>query len=213
MDSLFHNRPSGPPPAGALELLYVQDQVVSGIIPYTTNVSYLPRPATVTLELGGATAVSTTAQIAAFAPGVFTSNQAGTGNVAAVNADGTINSPLHPSQRGSMVLLYGTGFFTENADALGTCGNYEFASNLVERTAYPIEVDVAGERAWVLYAGSAPGLTCGLQQVNVIIPNDSATGPAVPLQLRAVMFTGEEFLGPFNNPAVPAQNGLTIAIQ
>lgn len=42
-------------------------------------------------------------------PGFFTSNQQGTGQIAAINQDGTINSPSAAAPRGSVVALYGTG--------------------------------------------------------------------------------------------------------
>jgi uncharacterized protein (TIGR03437 family) len=175
------------------ELLYVQDGSISAVVPY-----YLEN-ATITVELGGAAAVSTAVpQGSHQAPGVFTLDQSGTGNAAAANADGTINSPQNPAQRGSMVLLYATGMVGSG------CGLSEnFGSNLLVPTP-PVEISIGGEPALVLYSGSAPGMTCAVQQINVIIPEDSQTGPAIPLNLR-VVYPGLLI--------APAQSGLTLAIK
>jgi uncharacterized protein (TIGR03437 family) len=98
----------------AAELLYVQDKAVAAIVP---NIFYYG-PSTVTVKLGGTSAASATIPVPpynisgnTFTPALFTSDSSGTGNVAAANADGTINSPLHPAARGSVVLLYATGMF------------------------------------------------------------------------------------------------------
>jgi uncharacterized protein (TIGR03437 family) len=53
--------------------------------------------------------------------------------------------------------------------------------------------------AEVTYAGEAPGFTPGLQQINILIPEDAPVGPAVPIQL---MVNG-----------VSTQSGVTVAIQ
>ncbi|MGA2038230.1 MAG: hypothetical protein ABSH42_03045 [Bryobacteraceae bacterium] len=180
-------------------LLYVQDGTVSAIVPP----NLYPFPTTFTVELGGAAALTTTVQVGStHAPGLFTLDESGTGNLAAVNADGTINSPLNPARRGSMVLLYATGIGTDVLDQAGLCVG--FGSNQLITT-LPVEVSVGGEPALVLYSGSAPGMTCAAQQINIIIPEDSQTGAAVPIRLSAINYAGAT--------PTPAQNGLTLAIQ
>jgi uncharacterized protein (TIGR03437 family) len=47
--------------------------------------------------------------VAQAAPGLFTSSEAGWGQAAAVNADGTINSPSFPAKIGGSISLYATG--------------------------------------------------------------------------------------------------------
>jgi uncharacterized protein (TIGR03437 family) len=181
----------------AASLLYVQDKVVSAIVPYSPP-GY---PATVTLELGGVATANATVLMDFAAPGLFTLDESGKGNVAAVNADGSINSPMNPAKRGTLVLLYGTGM-----SQWPSC--LTFGSNLLA-VSPPVEVEIGGERALVLYAGSVPGITCAAQQVNIVIPSDSGTGPAVPLSL---LFAGSN-VATRNSFTVPAQSGLTLAIQ
>jgi uncharacterized protein (TIGR03437 family) len=181
-----------------LPLLYVQDGQVSAIMPPFQGAEQQ----TFTVELGGAVAATATVQVGYLgqAPGLFTLDESGKGNAAAVNADGTINSPQNPAKRGSMVLLYATGIGTNQALTCWTWGS--FGSNLLAPS-FPAEVSIAGEPALVLYSGSAPGMTCAAQQINVIIPEDSQTGPAVPLSLSVAVL----------GALVPAQGGLTLAIQ
>jgi uncharacterized protein (TIGR03437 family) len=44
------------------------------------------------------------------APGVFTIDGTGYGQIAAINEDGTVNSPAQPAARGSVVAMWLTGF-------------------------------------------------------------------------------------------------------
>jgi uncharacterized protein (TIGR03437 family) len=193
------------------ELLYVQDNAVAAIVP---NVIY-EVPATVTVKVGAAQASLTMPASSgpginstALTPALFTSNSSGSGNLAAVNADGTINSALQPAKRGSVVLLYGTGFFEFSGLTCVGIGR-NFGSLLLDSTP-PVEAFVGGEPAYVLYSGSAPGMTCAAQQVDVVIPENSATGPAVPVQL-GMPFSGEFPTDPY--VWYTTQSGTTLAIQ
>src|SRR5450755_407742 len=42
-------------------------------------------------------------------PGIFTAASSGTGQVAAMNQDGTVNSPVNPAARGSIITFFATG--------------------------------------------------------------------------------------------------------
>jgi uncharacterized protein (TIGR03437 family) len=84
----------------------------------------------------------------AAAPGIFTVND-GTGQIAANNQDGSINSAANPAARGSVVSLYATGQGSGPAS---------------------ITLTIAGYNAPILYAGSAPGFS-GLMQINAQIPS------------------------------------------
>lgn len=198
------------------QLLYVQDGVIAAIAiadQGSAATGGLQEPVTVTV--GGTDAATVTlpapscGSSGACGPsglGLFTSDSSGTGNLAAVNADGTINSSANPAKRGSTVLLYGTGFLEEIPNG---CGGGLFGSLFLGSTP-PVEAFIGGKAAYVQYSGTAPGLVCAVQQFNVVIPTDSATGPAVPVQLG--MPTGGEFS---TDPFVwsNSQPGTTLAIQ
>jgi uncharacterized protein (TIGR03437 family) len=94
---------------------------------------------------GGILRASIPAAVAAAAPGLFTTNS---GQAAAVNQDGVLNSPEHPVSRGSWISLYGTG---EGIVAL------------------PVSVRIGGYAAEVLYSGTVTGYP-GLFQINVRVP-------------------------------------------
>jgi uncharacterized protein (TIGR03437 family) len=103
------------------------------------------------------------------APGFFTQNGSGTGPIALINQDGTIDTP---APAGSVVTLYGTGAgalpgAVDGAEAAG-------AANL----AAAVQVLIAGLNAPVLYAGAAPGLVNGVFQINVQVPGSTPSGAA-----------------------------------
>jgi uncharacterized protein (TIGR03437 family) len=79
------------------------------------------------------------------APALFADT---TGQAAAINEDGTLNSTSNPAARGSIIVLYGTG--------LGVSGQ-------------PVTVQISGISADVLYAGTVAGEP-GLFQVNARVP-------------------------------------------
>jgi uncharacterized protein (TIGR03437 family) len=79
------------------------------------------------------------------APALFADS---TGQAAAINEDGTLNSASSPAARGSIISLYGTG--------LGVSGQ-------------PVTAQISGNPSDVLYAGSVAGEP-GLFQLNARVP-------------------------------------------
>jgi uncharacterized protein (TIGR03437 family) len=102
------------------------------------------------------------APVADAAPALFTS---GSGQAAAVNEDGTLNSAQHPVARGSWISLYGTGE--------GIAG-------------LPVAVRIGGDAAEVLYAGPVEGYP-GLFQINARVP----AGSMAPGILAVVVSVGQ----------------------
>ena len=82
------------------------------------------------------------------APGIFTMAGSGTGQAAAINQDGSLNSESNPAPRGSIVSIYATG--------------QGFGSSAIVLT-------IGGYQAPLPYAGPAPGFS-GLMQINAQIP-------------------------------------------
>ena len=148
-----------------------------------------------------------TVLVAAASPGLFTSNQAGTGQAAVVNQDGTINGPANPAPAGSTILIYGTGQGQVSpAVADGTAAP---SSPLAQTVAVPTSdgktclnnqpsmcVAVGNTFGTVKYSGLAPGYI-GLWQINVTLPQ-GITGTAVPVR---VVVNGTP------------SNGVTVAIR
>src|SRR6185369_16969098 len=80
------------------------------------------------------------------APAVLIANRAGVGQAAALNEDSTVNGLRSPAAPGSVVSMYVTGMD-------GKPGVY-FGARSAE----------------VLFAGQAPGLAAGVQQINFRVP-------------------------------------------
>jgi trimeric autotransporter adhesin len=99
------------------------------------------------IVVDGAAIASASVPVTAAAPGIFTTAGA-TGQAAASNQDGSLNSDSNPAVRGSVVSIYATG------QGSGTPN---------------ITLNIAGYIAPLLYAGPAPGFS-GLMQINAQIP-------------------------------------------
>jgi uncharacterized protein (TIGR03437 family) len=130
------------------------------------------------------------------APALFTFLQTGSGNAAVLNVSesgaATPNggiAPASPAARGSYIEVYGTGFGAANA------ANSDGLSLL----ASAVTATIGGVPAQVTFAGIAPKSTLGLQQINVLVPEDAPVGPAVPIRLRIGTHT--------------TQTGTTIAVK
>ncbi len=107
------------------------------------------------------------------APALFSANATGSGEVAAINEDLTINSPQHKALKGSIVALFGTG-----AGLLEPAiGDGDTPRESPPRIVGDVQVFVHDIRngwieAEVHYAGAAPGLIAGLVQINFRVPPD-----------------------------------------
>jgi len=102
---------------------------------------------TVSVMVNGTLAAESTIPVADAAPGIFTT-ASGTGEAAANNQDGSINSAMNPAPRGSIVSFYATG----QGSGTGT-----------------VSLTVGGYPAQLQYAGPAPDFP-GLMQINAEIP-------------------------------------------
>ncbi|MCX6633418.1 MAG: hypothetical protein NTW28_37965 [Candidatus Solibacter sp.] len=129
--------------------------------------------------------------VSAAGPGIFTANQAGTGQAAVVNQDGTLNSSSNPAPVGSTILIYGTG--QGQVSPAVTDGTAAPAAPLSSTVAVPTasgttclnsqpSMCVAMGSAFgdVKYSGLAPGYI-GLWQINVVVPQ-GVTG-TVPVRV------------------------------
>ena len=113
-------------------------------------------------------------------PGVFTLNQSGAGQAAAINAvDGTVNTAANPVKIGAYISLYATG--EGQTIPAGVDGRLSSTS---ARPVFPVSVTVGGIPAFVQYAGGSPGQVAGLMQINVQIPTGVQPGAYVPVVLQ-----------------------------
>jgi uncharacterized protein (TIGR03437 family) len=167
----------------AAPLLFVSPSQINAVVPFGTDAS-----ASAELKIRAFGYVSEPLLLATTpaAPGGFTSDGSGKGQAAALNQDGTANSPINPASAREVVSVYGTGFgVTVPMSQDGVLAN----SNLLN-IALNVKVTVAGKDAQVTYAGSAPGLVNGVSQINLKIPDGLNPGAA------AVVVSAGDFASP-----------------
>jgi uncharacterized protein (TIGR03437 family) len=171
-------------------IVYASSSQVSVQVPYTVTQG---TGKTFVLTYGTATPASTTVDIVATAPGLFTLNASGAGaalvlNYNAATGDYSINSSTNPAAIGSTVVFFvtGEGDYASAAYSPET-GFVVPLTPPVATGVYPElstlpTVSIGGTVATtVSYAGPIPGSMLGLLQLNVVVPVGATAGNAVPL--------------------------------
>lgn len=162
-------------------LLFVSPNQVNLQIPWElAGVQQTSIVATVGGQVSGLQTVS----LAAFAPGIFTLNQQGTGQGAVLIAPtavlaGPQGSGSRPVGKGEYISIFCTGLgAVSNQPATGSAAQ----ADPLSRTTTTPTVTIGGRAALVTYSGLAPGFA-GLYQVNVQVPMEAPLGGAVPVAL------------------------------
>ncbi len=115
-------------------------------------------------------------RVDAASPGLFTANGTGTGQLLALNQDGTINSTSNPAKAGSYVSLFGTGAGVldgmppDGAPAQGTIATPQLPKVFINSDFVP-DGDIE-------FSGLAPGFI-GLWQINVKVPANVPPGDVI----------------------------------
>jgi uncharacterized protein (TIGR03437 family) len=130
----------------------------------------------VMVERNGLATASTTVVVDVASPALLTVNPSEPSPCAAINLDGTLNSPSNPAPAGSIVSLFliGAGATSQPDGALATK-----ATNLSPSPVVVVGSGVNAVLAEVLYAGPSPGLTLALTQINIRLP--AIAGGQVPV--------------------------------
>jgi uncharacterized protein (TIGR03118 family) len=159
----------------AAPILFASASQTAVVVPYEVAGS---TTASVVVAYRGQATAAFSIPVAASAPGLFTSAENGSGEVVALNQDGTVNGAANAAARGSVAVLYATGDGVE--DPAGQDGVIN--GDIIHAPVLSVSVTIGGQTAQVLFAGSAPGLLAGVLQVEVIVPTAAAAG-AVPVVL------------------------------
>ena len=143
--------------------------------PFQINAA-IPDTATVgdtTLTVATATGpVSRSIALSSTAPGIFVVGSAAGRTIGAlVNADGSLNSPASPAQRGQAISVYCAGL-----GATVQSGNFRTVTNAVT-------VQIDGTTVTPSFAGLLPGFV-GLYQVNLTIPATLPPNSSAALTLK-----------------------------
>jgi uncharacterized protein (TIGR03437 family) len=156
------------------ELLYSDPSQLNFVVPPTAAAK---ASALLQVSSGGNLLLATPLQIVDVSPALFTVNQLGTGQASVLNQDYTYNgatAPAMPAARGSILMMYGTGFGVANPTGPEGLSWLPAA----------VSATLGGLAAEVTFAGLAPGYTPGLQQINIRIPDGCPTGGAVPIRVQ-----------------------------
>jgi uncharacterized protein (TIGR03437 family) len=151
-------------------VLYAQSQQVNVQAPFELAGQ---SSTSITLQYNGMTFGPFTVATYLADPELFRVQANVTNQALAENQDGSLNGPSNPAAPGSVVTFLGTGY-PSISPACATGGlNPPGPANLA-----PGYAAVMNNGGPVEYAGSAPGLPCGVVQIKMQVP---ATAPSVPL--------------------------------
>ena len=167
-------------------VLYAQSQQINAIAPTGLTVNGTTQ---VTAIYNNQQFGPADAKVTFGSPGVFRLQIGQSAQAVAINQDGTLNGPANPAPRGSFVALWGTGYGQTNPTCTIGGLNLPYAAPLNPDTSVLMTSLNGAAPASVQYAGSAPGLVCGVEQINFQVPMDAAPG-AFPFVLSIQLATG-----------------------
>jgi uncharacterized protein (TIGR03437 family) len=159
-----------------LPLLYSSAGQINAQVPFGLSVNTQHQ---VLVSNGGSLSVPMQISVAAAQPGIFTINQAGTGQGIIMRSDQiTVAQAGTPANRDEIIVIYcsGLGQVTPNV-ADGAPSPVPAATTVNQPT-----VQIGGATAHVLFSGLTPGLA-GLYQINAVVPQGSTTGNSVPVTI------------------------------
>jgi uncharacterized protein (TIGR03437 family) len=144
----------------AAPLLYAGANQINAIVPFGVAGKTGTQ---IVVTVNGVGSPADVEAVAVVSPGIYSSDMSGTGQAAALNQDGTVNSASNPAARGSVVSFWITGAGLLNA----AYADGEIVTNNPAGLALPL---VSG--AAVQYAGQAPGMVAGVVQLNLVVGAD-----------------------------------------
>jgi trimeric autotransporter adhesin len=166
----------------AVPVYYASSTQVAAIVPYGLTGS----TASLSVEVSGQASATLSVPVAAAAPGIFTINGSGAGQVLAFTTSGVLNSAAAPASAGSYVSLYLTG-----AGALSPAGvDGQYATADPSTPVQTVTATIGGKPATVQYAGTAKDIVSGVLQVNLEIPTGLSAG-AVPVTVTVGSATSQ----------------------
>jgi uncharacterized protein (TIGR03437 family) len=156
-------------------VLYASATQIGLVVPYEIDAG---TPASVLVTNSGVSSQTFTMQTVQSDPELFTADQTGTGQAAALNPDGSVNSAANPVKVGQAITLYLTGMGQTNPaskDGVVGAGGQPVLS---------VSVTIGGTAATVMFTGNAANQISGLAQVNARIPNGVQPGGYVPVAVK-----------------------------
>lgn len=159
-------------------LIYTTSGQVAGVVPYSVSGK---KTTMVQVQYEGVASNGVSIPVVASSPALFVAAQLGDSHAAALNQDNSVNSSLNPADRGSFVVLYGTGegqTLPGGVDGKLTAGTFPKPLSAVSINIGGVQIPPGD----IAYVGGAPELVAGVLQINVKIPNSVQSG-SVPIVL------------------------------
>jgi uncharacterized protein (TIGR03437 family) len=181
----------------AAPVYYASANQTAVFVPYEIS----GRPTTqVTVQTQGATSTATTYNVVTAQPGIYTQNSAGSGPGSILNQDNSFNGPNNGAATGTIIQIFMTGEGETSPGGITGATTPSDGSGL-KKPVLPVTATIGGQALTpqqIVYAGSAPGATNGVFQVDLIIPAGLSPGP----QSVTVSVGG-----------VPSQSGVTVQVK
>jgi len=150
-------------------LIYVSPAQINFMIPSSTPVSSDPVEFQVVKASTNEVLASFLYKIDPYSPGLFTRDASGSGALAVVNEDGSINDGTHPAKAGSTISLYGTGCgVVPGAPPDSTLVTTAISTPITPR----VFINQTEVSSTISYSGLAPG-AIGEWQINVKVPSNA----------------------------------------
>jgi uncharacterized protein (TIGR03437 family) len=169
----------------AAPIYYIDDKQVNFQIPSNSPIGS-NRIAVRVADTGELVAGGSNLLVGNASPGIFTTNQTGSGQAAVLNQDSTVNTSSNPATQGTIIVLYGTGqglvspaVPDGNAAPSGTLSNTVAVPTSNQSTCLNNQpsmcVAFGNTLGDVKFSGLAPGYI-GLWQINVAVPTGLSAG-------------------------------------
>ncbi len=162
-------------------ILYAQASQINAIVPFEVSGKQTTQ---LQLKYQGASSNVATLLVTDSAPGIFTMGALGSGQAAAFNQDGTLNSSSNPASKGSIVSVWATGLGLLDA----SYSDGQIVAGPLGKLVIPAVVYIYAEQPAVQYIRTSThrDWSAGAIQLNVVVPPDAPSGPSVPIYIGSL---------------------------
>lgn len=152
-------------------IIFVSPGQINAIVPYEVA-GQTSVPVVVTNNSTASAAFSV--PVTAAAPAIFSLSENGSGQGAVLNHDLTVNGASNPELPGNEIAIYATGEGVLTPAGMTGCITGDTLP--LPKPAGNVAVTIGGQPAMLDFVGEAPGLVCGVLQINVTIPTGVGAG-------------------------------------
>jgi uncharacterized protein (TIGR03437 family) len=134
--------------------------------------------ASIVVQTPGQSSQAFSAVLAPSAPGLFTANSSGSGQLASLNQNGAENTATNAATAGTNVTVFATGAGTTNPQSVDGA----IQNPVAAIPSLPVKLTIGGQNAQIVSAGTPVGTLSGIMAVTAVVPSGLTPGP-VPVVL------------------------------